>query len=151
MGYITIYNILDEGVIYYDLIIIITILFFIVYCFIKCKIKIINNFFTYTLLFYASVGLIATLATYFYKLNLRKIYENKDYKVVEGVIENYTPFIDKKQSESFSVEGVKFTINYYGGFSEVGKVYNGLRVKIYYENGSNKDGSNLILRLDKER
>lgn len=79
-----------------------------------------------------------------------KIYQNKEFKVVEGVVQNYKE-IDYK-TESFEVDGVKFKYEaffIFFGYKKT-KFYGGLidndkYVKIAY---INKNDMNIILKLE---
>jgi len=149
MEYVTIYNILDEGVIFPEIVIPLIICFLFLY-FIPKYVS--NKLLKYIFWFIMFVTFIMIILTYIKKLDLREIYKTRNYKIVEGVVESYIPEVKKKNLESFTVNGIKFSIGSYvdnGGFHKTGKVYNGLKVKIYYT--GNEDDNNIILRLDRER
>jgi len=85
------------------------------------------------------------IALYIDGLKLENSYKHKKYKVVEGVVRNHEPYIDKKQLESFYVKDVRFEIDNIA-FKKKPRVYDGLKVKIYY---TGDNCINTILRVDK--
>ena len=90
-------------------------------------------------------------STYFGIIELKEIYNNKKYKIEEGVIKNYIPEVQKKHNEIFQVNDVNFSIssNTYGnGFNTTGIFYNGLKVKIYYIEDESFSSDKMILRVD---
>lgn len=75
---------------------------------------------------YISLGLEYSLVS----LSLKK-----NYKTVEGYIENYTPFREHVHAESFTLNKVKFCLNknsLSSSFNEVGWFYEGLKTKLSY-------------------
>ena len=85
------------------------------------------------------------IALYIDGLKLENSYKHKKYKVVEGVVRNHEPYIDKKQLESFYVKDVRFEIDNIA-FQKKLRVYDGLKVKIYY---TGDNCINTILRVEK--
>jgi hypothetical protein len=76
---------------------------------------------------------------------LRKYYINKEYHIVEGIVENFDPMpYTGHKSESFTVDGIKFEYSDNeidtGAFrktkSHGGPIDEGLYVKIYYVGNS---------------
>jgi len=105
----------------------------------------IYKFFASIFIFFLMISF--TYTSYFGIIDLKDKYKNHKYQIVEGIVSNYKPEIEKKQSESFEVNGIKFSISSYtfgGGFNKTGLFYNGKHVKIYYINNENLD----ILRID---
>jgi len=152
MEYITIYNIIDQDISLLNPIIVAIIGLSLIYATLKYGFLTRNNKISKYL---SSSIIFITMSLYilFYikELNMKDMYKNNRYKIAEGVVENYIPEVEKKNAESFSVNGVKFI--FYknednGGFHETGKVYNGLKVKIYYIEDMNRK---IILRLDRQR
>lgn len=94
-------------------------------------------------------------------MKLKKLYVDKNYSVVEGVVKNYIQGCDRNngesEDESFFVNNINFKFSekvHTGGFNKEGIVYEGAKVKIFYT--GNKEvvfgGYNtLILRLDIKR
>jgi hypothetical protein len=86
--------------------------------------------------------------------DFNKMIENKSYKVVEGLIEDFSPpNSNGTHFESFSVNGIIFKYSDYSivdGFHQTSKNNgpinkNGQQVRIGY---TNKDDENLILKLE---
>ena len=83
------------------------------------------------------------------RLSLRAQYQAGEFKVVEGVVEDFVPEpYEGHQDESFTVNGVPFSYSYYNitpGFSQSashgGPIRTGLPVRISYID-------NLILKLE---
>ncbi len=88
----------------------------------------------------------------------RDIYDNKQYKIVEGRVANYHPMQKGGHGdrESFSINGIDFKFSdfddtYYGYknvASKGGAIKENLLVRIYYFNHSEE--GNVILRLEIE-
>ena len=111
----------------------------------------IYKFFASLFIFLLMVGFIYSI--HFKILELKEIYNKKQYKIVEGIVKNYIFEVQKKHDESFQVNDVNFSISsntFGGGFHTTGKVYNGLRVKIYYIEDGKFSTDKIILRVDKE-
>jgi len=111
----------------------------------------IYKFFASLFIFLLMVGFIYSI--HFKILELKEIYNKKQYKIVEGIVKNYISEVQKKHDESFQVNDVNFSISsntFGGGFHTAGKVYNGLRVKIYYIEDGNFSTDKIILRVDRQ-
>ena len=95
--------------------------------------------------------IVLTYSSYSKTKNIQNIYEDKKYKVVEGIVEDYSREENKKP-EKFRVNNVLFSISSkinMGGFHKTGKLYEGQKVKIYYID-SEYALTRIILRVDIE-
>jgi hypothetical protein len=86
--------------------------------------------------------------------NTKAIYENSEYKVVEGVVTNFDPMPHSgHKNESFTIKGVKFEYSdfdesYYGfnnTKSHGGPVNEGRKFKVSYFTSKTK---NIILKIE---
>ena len=92
-----------------------------------------------------------TYSSYLKTQNLSNIYKNKQYKIVEGIVKEYSQE-ENKQTENFKINNVSFSISSKintGGFHKTGKLYEGQKVKIYYID-SKHALTRIILRVDIE-
>jgi hypothetical protein len=95
------------------------------------------------------VGLFSAAGNRWEYFKLNKAYEKKEYKTVQGAVENFQAFGPPQAKEQFTVNGVAFelpgsTSSGYG-FDEMGKIKESLPVIIYY---ASMNGKNVILYLD---
>jgi len=112
----------------------------------------IYKFFASLFIFFLMIGFIYN--TYFRIIELKEIYKKQQYKLVEGRIKNYIPEVQKKHDETFQINDINFSISsntFGGGFHTVGKVYNGLKVRIYYIENKDFSTEKIILRIDKDK
>ncbi len=84
----------------------------------------------------------------------KRIYDSRDYEIVQGTVENYHPMpATGHDRESFTVKGVSFEFSdydvsdygYNNAASKGGAIKEGLYVRIAYFNNGNR---NVILRLE---
>ena len=77
-------------------------------------------------------------------LKYKKMFESQDYKIVEGLVENFHPMpMSGHDTERFTVGGIKFEYSDFdlskGGFNNTsshgGPIREGLPVRIAYKNG----------------
>ena len=95
--------------------------------------------------------MVLTYSSYSKTKNIQNIYEDKRYKIAEGIVKDYSREENKKPEE-FMVNNVSFSISSkinMGGFHETGKLHEGQKVKIYYID-SEHALTRKILRVDIE-
>lgn len=111
--------------------------------------KLVNGFryFYFCLtLFFVIIAVGSTCSNYtFYK----NYVENNEFQVVEGVVTNFQPYVERRSSEKFCVKDVCFILRSYSwGFNQAasngGPIREGLPVRIAYV----EDEGNTIVRLE---
>jgi len=106
--------------------------------------------------FIVSLASLANILAYNSYRNVIYLLDRKEYKIIEGKINNYLPTkITDKKFESFNVEGIKFVyspaIRTYS-FSKLkgqgNPIEEGDIVRIWYYNSNGMPDNNLILKLE---
>ena len=99
------------------------------------------KYFKYILLIYP-VFIIFSLYSYIDgRKNWEKIFNNNDYEIVEGYVENFLPELTSgtKRPESFTINGIKFSYSrsHFNGYynSSNSKINEGLYLKLYHRDG----------------
>jgi hypothetical protein len=104
-----------------------------------------------------TLALVLSLVPIYYNFSIyretKKIYESKQYKVVEGIVENFHPMpYSGHSNESFTVNGIKFSysdfdVSYYGfnnTQSHGGPISQNKKVRLSY---FVLKGKNIILKI----
>ncbi len=117
----------------------------------KVSAKLINGFRYFYLcmtLFFLITSLSETYSNY---LLYKNYVENNEFQVVEGVVTNFQPYVERRSPEEFCVNDVCFKFRDYlttWGFnqnaSDGGPIHEGLQVRIAYVEGE----ENIIVRLE---
>ena len=106
--------------------------------------------------FIVSLASFANILAYNGYQNVISILDEKEYKIIEGKINNYLPAkITDKKFESFNVEGIKFiyspairTYSFSKLKGEGNPIEEGDTVRIWYYNSNGMSDNNLILKLE---